>query len=321
MDRIMDQEQQTMTTQTARIVPQRERRANFWRGICSLWLSLPLVFLVGCTESGEVGRSSGLAAPSSSSPTAPAVSTTPAEQIPARAVRYGYRIVRTYPHDPAAFTQGLLYHDGFLYESTGLQGQSSLRKVELETGRVVQRFDVSGQYFAEGLALFGERLYQLTWQSRLGFVYDLRTFQVQRLFNYRGEGWGLTHDGTSLILSDGSNRLRYFHPETFDPQREVEVFDGQRALSLLNELEYIDGEVWANVWQSERVARIHPSTGQVVGWVDLSGLLSVEDRYRPVDVLNGIAYDPQGKRLFVTGKLWPKLFEIQLVQSRSAPTR
>lgn len=308
-----------MIIQTVGIVPQREDRANFWRGVSSLCLSLSLLFLVGCTESGEVDRSSGLAAPSA--PAAPAASATPAEQIPARAVRFGYRVVREYPHDPAAFTQGLLYHEGFLYESTGLQGQSTLRKVELETGRVLQRFDVSGQYFAEGLALFGGRLYQLTWQSRLGFVYDLRTFQVQRLFNYRGEGWGLTHNGTSLILSDGSNRLRYFHPETFDPQQEVEVFDGQRPLTLLNELEYIDGEVWANIWQSERVARINPTTGQVLGWIDLSGLLSAEDRRRPVDVLNGIAYDPQGKRLFVTGKLWPKLFEIELVQSRSGPTR
>ena len=308
-----------MTTRTAGIVPQREKLANFWRGVSSLCLSLSLLFLVGCTESGEVDRSSGLAAPSA--PAAPAASATPAEQIPARAVRFGYRVVHVYPHDPAAFTQGLLYHDGFLYESTGLQGQSSLRKVELETGRVLQRFDVSGQYFAEGLALVGDRLYQLTWQSRLGFVYDLRTFQVQRLFNYRGEGWGLTHNGTSLILSDGSNRLRYFHPETFDPQQEVEVFDGQRPLNLLNELEYIDGEVWANIWQSDRVARINPRTGQVLGWIDLSGLLSAEDRRRPVDVLNGIAYDPQGKRLFVTGKLWPKLFEIELVQSRSGPTR
>jgi len=308
-----------MTLQTGGILPQREGRANFWRGVSTLCLALLLLFLAGCTESGVVDRSSGLAAPST--PAAPAASATPAEQIPARAVRFGYRVVREYPHDPAAFTQGLLYHDGFLYESTGLQGQSSLRKVELETGRVLQRFDVSGQYFAEGLALFGERLYQLTWQSRLGFVYDLRTFQVQRLFNYRGEGWGLTHNGTSLILSDGSNRLRYFHPETFDPQQEVEVFDGQRPLTLLNELEYIDGEVWANIWQSERVARINPTTGQVLGWIDLSGLLSAEDRRRPVDVLNGIAYDPQGKRLFVTGKLWPKLFEIELVQSRSGPTR
>ncbi len=310
-----------MTIQTAGIVPQRDGRANFRREVLLLWLCLPLLFLAACTEAGEAERAtsptSGLSA-SSSSPTSPA---TPGEQIPARAVRYGYRVVQVYPHDPAAFTQGLLYHDGFLYESTGLQGQSSLRKVELETGRVLQRFDLSGQYFAEGLALVGDRLYQLTWQSRLGFVYDLRTFAVQRLFNYRGEGWGLTHDGASLVLSDGTNRLRYFHPETFDPQREVEVFDGQRPLTLLNELEYIDGEVWANIWQSERVARINPSTGQVLGWIDLSGLLSAEDRRRPVDVLNGIAYDPQGRRLFVTGKLWPKLFEIQLVQSRSGPTR
>jgi glutamine cyclotransferase len=305
------------------ILSQSGRTANFRNGRGGRllpFLLLLLSLLTSCAERGEVGRptASTLASPA---PPLPPLPPLPAAQPPVRRQSFGYEIVRTYPHDRAAFTQGLLYHEGFLYESTGLHGQSSLRKIELETGRVIQRIEVPSQYFAEGLALFGQRLYQVTWQSRLGFVYDLQTFERQRIFNYRGEGWGLTHDGKSLILSDGTSRLRYLHPETFDPQQEVEVFDGERPLTLLNELEYIEGEIWANVWQSDRIARIQPATGGVTGWVDLSGLLTPEDRRFGVDVLNGIAYDPQGKRIFVTGKLWPKLFEIRLTQSRPTLTR
>lgn len=240
---------------------------------------------------------------------------------PVRVTTFRYEVVRVFPHDHQAFTQGLLYHDGFLYESTGLNGRSSLRRVDLETGEIRQRFDLPATYFAEGLALLDRRLYQLTWQSRLGFVYDLDSFQLQRTFNYRGEGWGLTHDGRTLIMSDGTNRLRLLDPETFDVRREIEVLDGDRPVNLLNELEYIRGELWANIWQSDRLVRINPETGRVTGWVNLSGLLPAADRARGVDVLNGIAWDEAGQRLFVTGKLWPKLFEIRLIDRDPRPTR
>ncbi|MFM8394375.1 MAG: glutaminyl-peptide cyclotransferase [Acidobacteriota bacterium] len=242
-------------------------------------------------------------------------------KTPVRVVTYNYEVINTYPHDSRAFTQGLLDQDGFLYESTGLNGQSSLRKVDLLTGEVKQRIDVPQTYFAEGLALFNRRLYQLTWQSRLGFIYDVENFQVQRTFNYRGEGWGLTHDGQQLIMSDGTNRLRFLDPETLDVKREIDVIDGDRPINLLNELEFVKGDLWSNIWQSDRLVRINPESGQVTGWVNLAGLLSSEDRLRGTDVLNGIAYDEVGNRLFVTGKLWPKLFEIRLIERGSAPTR
>ncbi|NDD64030.1 MAG: glutaminyl-peptide cyclotransferase [Acidobacteria bacterium] len=253
---------------------------------------------------------------------APAVSTGQERlTAPVRVVTYRYEVVNVYPHDPRAFTQGLLFHNGSLYESTGLNGRSSLRRVDLVTGEVRQQIDIPATYFAEGLALFDRRLYQLTWQSRLGFVYDLDSFQLQRTFNYRGEGWGLTQDGRVLIMSDGTSRLRFLDPETFDVRREVEVMDGDRPINLLNELEYIRGELWANIWQSDRLVRIHPENGRVTGWVNLAGLLPAADRVSGVDVLNGIAWDEAGQRLFVTGKLWPKLFEIRLIDRDVRPTR
>ena len=246
-----------------------------------------------------------------------------AQQIkaPVRVVTYNYEVVKIYPHDSLAFTQGLLFHDGFLYESTGLNGQSSLRKVDLATGEVRQRVEVPATYFAEGLTLFNRRLYQLTWQSRLGFVYDLDSFQLQRNFNYRGEGWGLTNDGNQLVMSDGTNRLRFLDPETLDVKREVDVLDVDRPINLLNELEYVKGDLWSNIWQSDRLVRINMQSGAVTGWVNLAGLLSAEDRLRGTDVLNGIAYDERGDRLFVTGKLWPKLFEIRLIERQARPSR
>lgn len=253
---------------------------------------------------------------------APAVSTGQERlTAPVRVVTYRYEVVNVYPHDPRAFTQGLLFHNGSLYESTGLNGRSSLRRVDLVTGEVRQQIDIPATYFAEGLALFDRRLYQLTWQSRLGFVYDLDSFQLQRTFNYRGEGWGLTQDGRVLIMSDGTSRLRFLDPETFDVRREVEVMDGDRPINLLNELEYIRGELWANIWQSDRLVRIDPENGRVTGWVNLAGLLPAADRVSGVDVLNGIAWDEAGQRLFVTGKLWPKLFEIRLIDRDVRPTR
>lgn len=233
-----------------------------------------------------------------------------AAQIPV----YGYHIVRVFPHDRNAFTQGLMYRDGFLYEGTGLNGRSTIRKVRLETGEVLEQHAVAAQYFGEGITDWGNGLLQLTWQSNIGFVYDLATFGVTRTFNYEGEGWGLTHDTSTLILSDGTSQLRYLDPSTFEEIGRYTVRDGATPVANLNELEYVRGEIYANVWQTDRVARIARSTGQVIGWIDLAGLLTDGDKTVPVDVLNGIAYDAAGDRLFVTGKLWPKVFEITLVR-------
>jgi glutaminyl-peptide cyclotransferase len=223
----------------------------------------------------------------------------------------GYQVVKVYPHDRTAFTQGLVYRDGYLYEGTGLAGQSALRKVRLESGEVVQQHRLDPQYFGEGIAVWGDTVAQLTWQSEIGFLYDRTTFKPLRTFRYTGEGWGLTHDGRRLVMSDGSATLRFLDPSTMKETGRMTVRDGGKPVPNLNELEFVKGEIYANVWQTERLARISPKTGQVVGWVDLTGLLDARDR-AGVDVLNGIAYDAAGDRLFVTGKLWPKLFEIRL---------
>jgi len=236
---------------------------------------------------------------------------------PARVPTYTYEVINVYPHDTGAFTQGLVFHQGALYESTGLNGSSSLRRVELETGKVLKKIDVPAVFFAEGLALFNGRLYQLTWQTQRGFVYDLDSFNMLRDFSYTGEGWGLTHDSRSLIMSDGTSQIRFLNPDTFEVQRVIAVQDNGRQITQLNELEYVKGEIYANIWQTDRVARIDPQSGRVTAWVNLSGLLSSEDLTRPDAVLNGIAYDEASDRLFVTGKLWPKLFEIRLKQRRN----
>jgi glutamine cyclotransferase len=225
---------------------------------------------------------------------------------------YTYGIVNTYPHDPGAFTEGLVFHDGVLYEGTGLKGQSTLRKVDLETGDVLQILELSSDYFGEGITICGDKIIQLTWKSHVGFVYDRDSFELLQEFHYSTEGWGITYDGEHLIMSDGTSTLHFLDPETFEEDRQIHVFDGNGAVDELNELEYVQGEIYANVWQTDRIARISPATGQVVGWIDLEGLLSAEDRSQTVDVLNGIAYDAANDRLFVTGKLWPELFEIEL---------
>jgi glutamine cyclotransferase len=225
---------------------------------------------------------------------------------------YAYEVVNTYPHDPSAFTQGLTFDGGTLLESTGLEGRSTLRRVELQTGQVLQKVDVPRFYFAEGMTLFGGKIYQLTWKAEKGFIYDPQTFQKTGEFTYTGEGWGLTHDADSLILSDGTNQLRFIDPNTFKVKRAISVLDGGRPLEEINELEYVRGEILANVWHDNRIARIDPQTGHINGWVDLSGLLKPGEVTDEEAVLNGIAYDEQGDRLFVTGKLWPKLFEIRL---------
>jgi glutaminyl-peptide cyclotransferase len=227
---------------------------------------------------------------------------------------YTYQIVHTYPHDPAAFTQGLFYLNGVLYEGTGLEEQSSIRKVKLETGEVLQKRDVPGEYFGEGIVNWKDRLLELTWKAQRGFLYDLGSFAPRGQFEYPGEGWGLTQDGKRIIMSDGSAELRFWDPETLKETARVTVTDEGRPVTNLNELEWVNGEVYANIWQTDRIARIDPATGKVVGWIDCTGLLLASDRTGQTDVLNGIAYDAAGGRLFVTGKRWPKLFEIRLVK-------
>ena len=227
-----------------------------------------------------------------------------------------YRIVNEYPHDRDAFTQGLAYRDGFLYEGTGLWGRSSLRRVELETGRVLQIHHLNRRYFGEGITLWQERIIQLTWQSQVGFVYDRETFEPLRDFSYTTEGWGLTHDGQHLIMSDGTDTLYFLDPQTFQQVGSIQVRDRGQPIAKLNELEYVNGEILANVWETNRIVRITPSTGQVIAWIDLSNIIDLEPiprTERPQNILNGIAYDAQGDRLFVTGKFWPKLFEIELI--------
>ncbi|HEY8587326.1 MAG TPA: glutaminyl-peptide cyclotransferase [Rhodanobacter sp.] len=228
---------------------------------------------------------------------------------------YGYEVVRAYPHDTGAYTEGLFYKDGFLYESTGRLGASTLRKVELETGLVVQLHRLPKRYFGEGIVDWKNQLVQLTWQSQLGFVYDLASFAPQRTFNYLGEGWALTRDHQHLYMSDGSPVLRVLDPETLAVIRQIHVTAEGVPVNRLNELEWVDGEIYANVWLTDRIARIDPASGKVVGWIDLSGLFDSSQLPNPVDdVLNGIAWDATRKRLFVTGKSWPKLYEIKLVR-------
>jgi glutamine cyclotransferase len=241
-------------------------------------------------------------------PTAPA-----ARQTASAIATYGYRIVHAYPHDPDAYTQGLLFRDGFLYESTGLNGHSSLRKVRLESGEVVQRVTVADRYFAEGLADWHDELVQLTWQSQVGFVYGLPAFDRRRTFSYPGEGWGLTQDGVRLIMSDGTSVLRFLDPSSLAEIGRQPVTENGSPVELLNELEFVKGAIYANVYQTDDIVIIEPETGRVTGRLHLAGL-KPSNTGRPIDVLNGIAYDAAGDRLFVTGKWWPTLFEIQIVR-------
>lgn len=222
---------------------------------------------------------------------------------------FTYRVVRTFPHDPEAFTQGLIYRDGYLYESTGLNGRSTLRRVDLESGRVLQQIALDDTYFGEGLAAWRGELFQLTWQHQIGFVYDARSFARRRTFSYDGEGWGLTADAQHLILSDGSATLRFLNPETGRNVRQVMVADQGRPISNINELEYVKGVILANIWQTDRIAVVAPDTGVVSGYLDLTNLRPTAVS-TPIDVLNGIAYDAANNRLFVTGKLWPHVYEL-----------
>lgn len=239
----------------------------------------------------------------------------PARAVPARKTPvYTYRIVHVYPHDHDAFTQGLEYRGGFLYEGTGLNTRSTLRKVDLQTGRVLQEISIDSRYFGEGITLINNRILELTWKANRGFVYDLSSFRSLRDFTYPGEGWGLTNDGHHIYMSDGTAQIRVWDPSTLQETRRIKVHDGAKPVDMLNELESVHGEIYANVWQTDRIARIDPKDGHVTGWIDLEGLLTRAETASGADVLNGIAYDSLGDRLFVTGKLWPRLFEIRLVR-------
>jgi len=238
--------------------------------------------------------------------------------FPSKTPEYGFEVVRSFPHDSAAFTQGLVYYKGCFYEGTGREGHSSLRQIDAETGRVIRKADLAPDLFGEGITIVGSRVIQLTWLSHLGFVYDLSDFHQLRTFDYPGEGWGLTTDGRDLYLSDGSAEIRVLDSTTFREKRRIKVREQGKPVDQLNELEFVEGEIFANVWHSDRIARISPATGQVVGWIDLTGLLGPFYQRDAEAVLNGIAYDPATKRLFVTGKLWPKIFEIRITAKDSS---
>ena len=243
-------------------------------------------------------------------------SPTPTEAVtptPAPPPTYTFRIVNTYPHDPTAFTQGLVYEDGALYEGTGRWGESTLREVVLETGAVPRSRPLDAQYFGEGITLLDDKIYQLTWQEQTGFVYDRATFEPLQTFTYPTEGWGITHDGQRLIVSDGTSTIYFWDPAALQETGRITVRDHQGPLNRLNELEFVNGEIWANIWLTDLIARISPETGDVLGYIDLTGLLDTSALAQPVDVLNGIAFDAESGRIFVTGKLWPTLFEIEVV--------
>lgn len=234
-------------------------------------------------------------------------------------MQYTYGIVNTYPHSTSAFTEGLIFSEGYLYESTGLNGQSSLRRVDLTTGDVLKEYNLPSQYFGEGITIFNNTIIQLTWQSHIGFIYDKNTFALLGNFTYPTEGWGLTFDGKQLIMSDGTDNLYFLNPTTFQRTGQVQVHDGKEQITQINELEYINGQVYANIWQTNKIAIINPQTGQVTGWINLTGLpAETAVNSNPNAVLNGIAYDQQNNRLFVTGKDWPSLYQINLLPTNSS---
>jgi glutamine cyclotransferase len=228
--------------------------------------------------------------------------------------RYGYRVIHSYPHDDEAFTQGLLYDNGVLFEGTGQKGGSSLREVELQTGKVTREHNLDPSLFGEGIALYHDRIYQVTWEDKVGFVYDKATFNLINKIYYSTQGWGLTTVNDRIVMSDGSNVLAFYEPDMFTMVSRIEVYDNKKKVESLNELEYINGEIWANIWMSDLIARIDPVSGKVLAYIDLKGILPESDRPREHDVLNGIAWDHEGNRIFVTGKRWPRLFEISLTE-------
>lgn len=226
-------------------------------------------------------------------------------------------IINIFPHDPGSFTQGLVYNEGYLYESTGLHGNSTLKKIEIKSGKVIKEVKLGQEYFGEGLVILEDEIYQLTWKNHTGFIYDLSSFREKGEFSYSGEGWGLTTDGESLIMSNGTSFITYLNSKTFKVIRKIKVQDGEMPVNNLNELEFIRGEIWANVFMEDVIVRISPQTGMVIGWIDLSKLYALIPRSERIDVLNGIAYDPEGDKIFITGKFWPHLFEIKLLPRTS----
>ncbi len=280
------------------------KRFDFYLTTLALGFALVLAPLTGCSNGGAS------AANPTAAPTAvPTATPTPEPPAPS----YTYKVIHAYPHDTTAFTEGLFVDDGVFYESTGLNGKSTLRKVEIETGKILKKKDVPAEYFGEGLAELNDKLYQLTWQTKVGFIYEKGTFNKTGEFAFESEGWGLTTDGIDLIQSDGTDKIRFIDPKTFKVKRTISVVGGGAPLEEINELEYIEGEIYANVWKTNSIVRIDPATGKVVGWIDMTGILSTAEAAN-ADVLNGIAYDHDKKRLFVTGKYWPKVFEIELVK-------
>jgi|SRR5262249_20920677 len=290
----------SVNRQGGQLVSVRKRTTVMIAITATVLLSVAAILLLFQSRSGPRERPDR--APNAG---APAVSEAPARHD-------SYEVVNSYPHDPTSFTQGLIWKDGGFYESTGLYGQSKLRRLEFPSAKVMNELKLAPELFGEGLASIDERLIQLTWKSRRGFVYDRDSFRVIREFSYDNEGWGLTYDGKNLILSDGSSDLFYLDPQTFKPVRRLAVTINGRALTELNELEFIEGEIWANVWQTDLIVRIEPATGRVTSFLDLKGLLAPSDRRGSEAVLNGIAYDADKKRIFVTGKLWPRIFEIKV---------
>lgn len=228
--------------------------------------------------------------------------------------KYGYKVVQTYPHDREAFTQGLIYDKGIMYESTGQKTSSSLRETELKTGKVVRQLDLDDSLFGEGITLYGDRIFQVTWESKVGFVYEKSTFKVINKIYYATQGWGLTTIGNKIVMSDGTNILYYYEPETFTVLSRLEVYNNEQKVDSLNELEYINGEIWANIWMSDLIVRIDPLSGKVLSYINLKGLLPESEKKPDTDVLNGIAWDKESGRIFVTGKKWPKLYEIRLTE-------
>ena len=226
---------------------------------------------------------------------------------------YTYQIIDTFPHDENAFTQGLVFENGLFYESTGRYGSSSVRRVDPSTGDILKIYELPDQFFGEGLTVVDDQIIQLTWRSKVGFVYNKENFALKSEFSYQTEGWGITYDGSRLLMSDGTATLYFLDVRTFEQIGTIEVFDGNTPIARLNELEFINGEIFANVWGTESIVRIDPQTGKVTGWISLQGLLDRKTLDKPVDVLNGIAYDEINKRIFVTGKLWPNIFHIALV--------
>lgn len=284
---------------------------KLFRGFGVLLVMLALVHSMAACRDNEIAHdpaSDQLTRSKPSSSTTQPTATASDQSIPV----YSYEVINSWPHDPAAFTQGLVFHDGKLYESTGHYGSSSLRKLDLNKGEILKRVAVSAQCFAEGLAIFKGKIYQLTWEEHKAFIYDLKSFRLESELPYEGEGWGLTHDDHQLIMSDGTNQIRFVDPVTFKTTRMITVTDNGAPVTSLNELEYIKGEIYANIWKSDRIVRIDPRDGKILGWIDLTGLYPAVDRPNSEDVLNGIAYDEKDDRLLVTGKRWPRIFEIRL---------